>query len=278
MLSQDQFFALSSLLKDETAVVLETGKEYLVESRLSCLMREEGFATLSELIDTVLMRSNPGLNQKVLMALTTNETSFFRDLAAFELLKNTALPELLKARASTRTLTVWSAACSTGQEPYSLAISLRESIPDFGSWKVKIVASDLNPTVVARASRGVFSSLEVNRGLPVQLLLKHFTQDGDNYHLNKEVKSMVTFFEQNLIGDWPPGPVDVFFMRNVLIYFDTETKRRIFEKAKATLAPDGYLFLGTAETPCRIVDGFCKVPGATNVYRKEPKEPEENKG
>lgn len=277
MLSQDQFFALSSLLKDETAVVLETGKEYLVESRLSCLMREEGFATLSDLIDTVLMRSNPGLNQKVLMALTTNETSFFRDLAAFELLKNTALPELLKARASTRTLTVWSAACSTGQEPYSLAISLRESIPDFGSWKVKIMASDLNPTVVARASRGVFSSLEVNRGLPVQLLLKHFTQDGDNYHLNKEVKSMVTFFEQNLIGDWPPGPVDVFFMRNVLIYFDTETKRRIFEKAKATLAPDGYLFLGTAETPYRIVDGFCKIPGATNVYKKEHKEPEKNK-
>ncbi len=269
MLSQQQFSALSTMLKDETAVVLETGKEYLVESRLTCLMHEEGYATLSDLIDAVLLRANPSLNKKVLLALTTNETSFFRDLGAFELLKSKVIPEMLQSRASTRTLTLWSAACSAGQEPYSLAIALRESFPELASWKVKIMASDINPNMVARAARGVYSSLEVNRGLPIQLLLKHFTQQGDDYFVSSEIKSMISFFERNLIADWPPGPVDVLFMRNVLIYFDTDTKRRIFEKVKATLAPDGYLFLGTAETPYRIVEGFSKVMGASNVYQRE---------
>lgn len=269
MLSQQQFSALSGMLKDETAVVLDVGKEYLVESRLSCLMHEEGYATLSDLIDAVLLRANPRLNKRVLLALTTNETSFFRDLGAFELLKSKVLPELIQSRAGTKALTIWSAACSAGQEPYSLAIALKESFPELSSWRVKMMASDLNPGMVARAARGVYSSLEINRGLPVQLLLKHFTQHGDEYHLNADIKSMISFFEQNLIADWPTGPVDVLFMRNVLIYFDTETKRQIFEKAKEILAPDGYLFLGTAETPYRIVDGFNKVMGAANVYRRD---------
>lgn len=269
MLSQDQFSALSNLLKDETAVVLETGKEYLVESRLTCLAREEGFTTISDLIDTVLRRSNPGLNQKVLLALTTNETSFFRDLGAFEFLKSTVIPNLMRNRASTRSLTLWSAACSTGQEPYSIAMSLKDNFQDLDAWKVQILASDLNPRVVSKAAEGVYTSLEVNRGLPIQLLVKYFTQDGDFYKLHQEVKSKVSFFEQNLISPWPTTQVDVLFMRNVLIYFDTETKRAIFEKIKTVLAPDGYLFLGTAETPYRIVDGFVKVGGGFNVYQQE---------
>lgn len=272
MLSQDQFSALSNLLKDETAVVLETGKEYLVESRLTCLAREEGFTTISDLIDTVLRRSNPGLNQKVLLALTTNETSFFRDLGAFEFLKTTVIPNLMKERASTRALTLWSAACSTGQEPYSIALSLKDNFQELDAWKVQILASDLNPRVVSKAAEGVYTSLEVNRGLPVQLLVKYFTQVGDFYKLHQELKSKVSFFEQNLISPWPTTQVDVLFLRNVLIYFDTETKRAIFEKIKAVLAPDGYLFLGTAETPYRIVDGFVKVGGGINVYQQEVSE------
>lgn len=275
MLSQDQFSALSTLLKDETAVVLETGKEYLVESRLTCLAREEGFTTISDLIDTVLGRSNPNLNQKVLLALTTNETSFFRDLGAFELLKSTVIPNLIKNRAATRSLTFWSAACSTGQEPYSIAMSLAENFAELATWKVQILASDLNPRVVSKAAQGVYTSLEVNRGLPVQLLVKHFTQDGDFYKLHPALKSKVSFFEQNLISPWPTTPVDVLFMRNVLIYFDTETKRAIFEKIKSVLAPDGYLFLGTAETPYRIVEGFVKVGGGINVYQQEVSEGQE---
>lgn len=269
MLSQDQFSALSTLLKDETAVVLETGKEYLVESRLTCLAREEGFTTISDLIDTVLRRSNPNLNQKVLLALTTNETSFFRDLGAFELLKSSVIPNLINNRASTRSLTFWSAACSTGQEPYSIAMSLADNFPELATWKVQILASDLNPRVVSKADQGVYTSLEVNRGLPVQLLVKHFSQNGDLYQVHPELKSKVSFFEQNLISPWPTTLVDVLFMRNVLIYFDTETKRAIFEKIKSVLAPDGYLFLGTAETPYRIVEGFVKVGGGINVYQQE---------
>jgi len=275
MLSHEQFSALSSLLKDETAVVLDSGKEYLVESRLTCLMREEGFPTLGDMIDTVLQRSNPLLNKKVLLALTTNETSFFRDLAPFDFLKGTVLPEIMKNRAQTKTLTLWSAACSSGQEPYSMAIALKEACPDLASWRVKIMASDINPSVVSKAKEGVYSSLEVNRGLPIQLLLKYFHQKGEQFFVSEEIKSMVSFFEQNLIASWPATQVDVLFLRNVLIYFDTDTKRGLFEKVKAILAPDGYLFLGTAETPYRIVEGFAKVNGATNVYKKEPAGTEE---
>jgi len=232
-------------------------------------MREEGYSTLSDLIDAVIARVNPVLNQKVLLALTTNETSFFRDLAPFELLKSTVIPELMRKRASTKTLTVWSAACSTGQEPYSLAILLKDSFPALASWDVKILASDLNPGVVAKSQQGVYTSLEVNRGLPIQLLIKYFSQKGELFHVNDDVKSMIHFFQQNLIAPWPDTQVDVLFMRNVLIYFDTETKRQLFEKVKGVLAPDGYLFLGAAETPYRICEGFGKVTGAPNVYNLE---------
>ena len=269
MLTQDQFSALSTLLKSETAVVLENGKEYLVESRLTSLAHDEGFGSLGEMIDLVLRRSNPSLNQKVLLALTTNETSFFRDLSAYEFLKSTALPEIIKSRAATKSLTIWSAACSTGQEPYSIAMSMAENFSELSQWNVRVLASDLNPKIVKKAVQGMYTSLEVNRGLPIQLLVKYFTQDGDTYHLRPEIKDKVSFFEQNLIGTWPTTPVDILFMRNVLIYFDTETKRQIFEKVKSVLAPDGYLFLGVAETPYRITEGFTKVTPTTNVYKKE---------
>ena len=269
MLTQEQFSALSSLLKNETAVVLEAGKEYLVESRLTYLAHEEGFPNLSEMIEEVLRHSNPPLNKKVLLALTTHETSFFRDLSAFEFFKSTAVVELLKNRANTKSLTIWSAACSTGQEPYSIALSLKEYFPQLNDWRVRILASDLNPKIVRKAEQGVYTSLEINRGLPIQLLVKYFTQSGDNYHISPDIKRDVSFFEQNLIATWPTTPVDILFMRNVLIYFDTDTKRQIFEKIKTVLTPDGYLFLGVAETPYRIVEGFTKVTGSTNIYRRD---------
>jgi chemotaxis protein methyltransferase CheR len=268
-LSQDQFNALSTLLKAETAVVLEPGKEYLVESRLSKLIREEGFNDLSALLNKVLLRSDPELNKKVLMALTTNETSFFRDLAPFEFLKKHAIPELMKKRASTKKLTLWSAACSTGQEPYSLAILLRDSFPELNTWQISVLASDLNPSVVSKAAQGTYSSLEVNRGLPIQLLLKYFTQKNDSFLISTDLQKIVSFFDLNLLSPWPKEKVDVLFLRNVLIYFDVETKKAIFEKVKKTLASDGYLFLGTAETPFRIAEGFARVEGVNNVFRLE---------
>lgn len=271
MLSEQQFSQLSNLLKDETAVVLGSGKEYLVEARLTSLMREEGFATLSDLIEEVLRRSNPRLNQKVLLALTTNETSFFRDLAPFELLKNKLVPELMTRRAATKSITAWCAACSTGQEPYSLAMLMKQAFPQLSDWSVKILASDLNPSVVQKAKKGVYSSLEVNRGLPATMLVQFFTQQGDLFSINEDLKRWITFFDHNLISSWNIPQVDILFMRNVLIYFDTDTKRQLFEKIKGVLAPDGYLFLGTAESPYRIVEGFSKVEGAANVYRRDEK-------
>jgi len=271
MLSEQQFSQLSNLLKDETAVVLGSGKEYLVEARLTSLMREEGFATLSDLIEEVLRRSNPRLNQKVLLALTTNETSFFRDLAPFELLRNKLIPELMARRATAKSITAWCAACSTGQEPYSLAMLMKQGFPQLSDWSVKILASDLNPNVVQKARKGVYSSLEVNRGLPATMLVQFFTQQGDLFSINEDLKRWITFFDQNLISSWNIPQVDILFMRNVLIYFDTDTKRQLFEKIKGVLAPDGYLFLGTAESPYRIVEGFSKVEGAANVYRRDEK-------
>lgn len=269
MLSEQQFSALSTLLKNETAVVLEAGKEYLVESRLTSLMREEGFPSLADLVDVVLQKTNPQLNKKVLLALTTNETSFFRDIAVFDICKTTLIPQLIKNRATTRTLSIWSAACSTGQEPYSIAILLQDNFPELASWKINILASDLNPYVVAKAKEGIYTSLEVNRGLPIQLLLKYFHQEGNVFHINDSIKARVSFFEKNLLAPWPSVPIDAIFIRNVLIYFDSETKRQIFEKVKTVLAPDGCLFLGTAETPYRLADGFAKVPGGANVYQRE---------
>jgi chemotaxis protein methyltransferase CheR len=270
MLSEQQFSQLSDLLKDETAVVLGNGKEYLVESRLASLMRDEGYNSLSDMIDAVLRRSNPALNQRVLLALTTNETSFFRDIGPFELLRSKLLPPMLAARSQSRALTAWSAACSTGQEPYSIAMMLCDSFPEVESWRLSILASDLNPQVVERGRQGVYSVLEVNRGLPEKLKEKYFTKHGELFTISERLRSMVRFFEQNLISNWSVPQVDLLFMRNVLIYFDTETKRALFERIRGVLAPDGYLFLGTAESPYRIVEGFLKVEGAGNIYRLDP--------
>jgi chemotaxis protein methyltransferase CheR len=268
-LSVQQFTSLSTLLKSETAVVLETGKEYLVETRLSNLAKEEGFESLSALVDAVLTRRHPDLKKKVLLALTTNETSFFRDLAPFNALKTVIIPELMQNRQNQRTLELWSAACSTGQEPYSLAMLLLDSFPQLASWKLCIHASDLNPAVVQRAEQGVYSSLEVNRGLPVQMLIKFFNQSGTEYTLKPEVKKLVSFFPLNLLSAWPSVQIDILFLRNVLIYFDAETKKQMFDKVHQVLAPDGYLFLGTAETPYRIHDGFSRVAvGTATVYKK----------
>jgi chemotaxis protein methyltransferase CheR len=269
ILSPQQFNGLSNLLKNETAVILDTGKEYLVETRLSNLAREEGFSTLSDLIDAVLTKHNPQLKTKVLLALTTNETSFFRDLAPFNALQSTIIPQLLKSRESTRRLTIWSAACSAGQEPYSLAMLLRETFPQLASWNLSILASDLNPTVVAKAKEGSYTSIEVNRGLPIQYLLKYFEQKGSEYVIKPVLRDAITFFPLNLLHPWPSTQVDILFLRNVLIYFDVETKRQMFDKVYNVLAPDGYLFLGTAETPYRIHDGFNRITvGSATIYQK----------
>jgi chemotaxis protein methyltransferase CheR len=198
-----------------------------------------------------------GLHRQAVEALTTNETSFFRDFHPFEALKKFALPDLIARRAAERELSIWCAACSSGQEPYSLAMLIREGFPQLASWKVTILGTDLSTEILARAREGRYSQLEVNRGLPASLLVKYFQKQGGEWYLRDDIRRMVDYQSVNLASAWPfLLPVDVVMMRNVLIYFGVETKKEILAKMRRVLKPDGYLFLGAAETTFSIDDSF----------------------
>lgn len=260
---------IRELVLKESAIVLDTSKGYLIESRLSPVARQNGLCSLDDLVETLIRRPNPELRRQVVEALTTNETSFFRDLHPFELLRAVVLPELVNRRGAQRTLTIWSAACSTGQEPYTIAILLREQFPQLSNWRIKILASDLSQQVLDRAKQGIFSQNDVNRGLPAPQLVKYFTREGTNWRIKDEIRQAVEFFPMNLIGTWPTlPPVDVVFLRNVLIYFDSPTKKMILDRARRLLPADGFLFLGGAETTLNLHDGFQRLQHERGVcYR-----------
>lgn len=254
---------------ERSAIVVEPGKEYLVESRLGPLAREAGLNDIDSLVSQVKGDPTGPLARRMVEAMTTNETSFFRDLHPWEALKKVLLPELVERGRATKTVKIWCAAASTGQEPYTIAMTLRESLPDFAAWRVEIVATDLNAAVLERARRGVYSQLEVNRGLPAPMLVRYFTREGVEWVIKPELRSMVTFRELNLVGSAPmPSGNDIVFMRNVLIYFDLETKRQILSRVRDALVPRGTLFLGGAETTISLVDSFDnRRIGNTIVYR-----------
>lgn len=251
-LSPAEFARLAEIVRGDSAIVLETGKEYLVTSRLGSLIRREGLASFGELIARIDAPGGRRLRLAVIDAMTTNETSFFRDGHPWETLRTQLLPALFEARQSTRRVVIWCAAASTGQEPYSLAMTLREHFADvLAEIDVKIVATDLSPSAYARAEAGRFSQLEVNRGLPAMLLAKYFTRAGTEWRISDSVRELVEFRTGNLIDalDWARMPTfDAVFMRNVLIYFDAATKAEIFERVRGRLRPDGFLMLGSAET------------------------------
>jgi len=208
------------------------------------------------------MQAEPfqGLHRKAVEAMTTNETSFFRDFHPFEALKKFVLPDLLALRSAERTLNIWCAASSSGQEPYSLGMLIRENFPQLLSWKLRILATDLSTEVLARAREGRYSQLEVNRGLPANLLVKYFQKQGCDWYLRDEIRRMVDFQIVNLSNAWPAlPPVDIVMIRNVLIYFGIETKKEILAKVRRVLKPDGYLFLGGAETTFSIDESFERV-------------------
>ncbi|MFN8545612.1 MAG: protein-glutamate O-methyltransferase CheR [Candidatus Binatia bacterium] len=252
-----EFEYIQKLVRERSAIVLEDGKVYLADSRLAPLAREEGFQSITELVAQLRGERFGRLHRRVVEAMTTNETSFFRDLHPFEALRSAIFPELVGRRATTRTLDIWCAASSTGQEPYSLALTIREHFPALATWNVRITATDLNTEVLARAGRGTYSQLEVNRGLPAPMLVKYFERKGLEWQLKDDVRRLVTFRELNLAESWPTmGPLDLVMLRNVLIYFDVETKRAILGKVRRLLRPDGYLFLGGAETTINLDDGF----------------------
>jgi chemotaxis protein methyltransferase CheR len=241
-----------------SGIVLETGKEYLVDARLGPVAQRLGLASIGDLV--IRMRRDPGLEPQIVEAMTTNETTFFRDVTPFEALRLHVLPALIKARRASTQLRIWCAASSTGQEPYSIAMSIAEHFPELASWDVQIIASDLSQDVLERARGARYTQLEVNRGLPIQLLMKHFEKHGSEWHLKRGIADRVQFRQVNLIQPWPPFlPLDIVFIRNVMIYFDVETKRGIMQRVTRVLRPDGYLFLGTAETTMNLGHEFERI-------------------
>ena len=256
----NDFAYVRELLRERTAVVLGDDKDYLVESNLMPIVYEDGFESLTELIAQLRAVPYSPLHQRVVEAMTNNETSFFRDLHPFEALKRTLLPALVENRKASRTLNIWSAVCSSGQEPYSIAMILRDSFPELSQWTLNIFASDISESMLKRAQGGLYSQHEVNRGLPVTLLLKYFEKQGHDWQISNDLRHMVTFRAINLAAHWPFLPnMDVIFLRNVLIYFDVETKKTILKKMRRLLQPDGYLILGSAETTLNLDEAFQRI-------------------
>ena len=256
-LSATDFDYVRNLVKERSAIVLEPSKTYLVDSRLTPLVRKQNLASLGELVARLRSERFGELHRSVIEAMTTNETSFFRDVHPFEAFKKKILPELIAKRSAERALTIWCGACSSGQEPYSIAMLLRDSFPELAAWRVQIVATDLSTEILDRAKRGAFTQLEVNRGLPAPMLVRYFTRNGLEWQVSDQVRNMITFRELNLIEAWPSMPrADVVFLRNVLIYFDIPTKKTILAKIRQVMRPDGYLFLGGAETTMNRDEAF----------------------
>ena len=269
-IGKHEFDAIRQLLRSRTGIVLGAGKEYFVELRLGALAIEEGFGTVSKLIDAFHTEEPWGvLHRRVVETLAISETSFFRDLHPFDELRRTILPELIARRSEERRLDVWCAACSSGQEPYSLAMLMRESFPMLGVWNVNLLATDFSNAMLRRAREGLYSQIEVNRGLPAPCLVRHFTKDGHEWRVRDWIKQMVEFKELNLIQPWPAlPPMDIVFLRNVLIYFDGEARRQVLRSLLRVLKPDGWLFLGGGETTLVLDETFEAVSlGRVVAYR-----------
>ena len=259
---------LRKLLKERSGLDLSADKQYLVESRLLPLARRSSLAGIPELVLRMKGGDAEVLTAGVVEAMTTNETFFFRDKLPFEHLKEAILPALAQARAARRSLRIWCAASSTGQEPYSIAMCLKEAGPMFAGWRIEIVATDLSLAVLEKSKAGLFSQFEVQRGLPIQMLVKYFTQTGELWQLNAEIRDMVQHRPLNLLKDFSHlGTFDVIFCRNVLIYFDQNTKTGIFERISRMLEPDGVLALGAAESVVGITNAFKPYPDRRGFYR-----------
>jgi chemotaxis protein methyltransferase CheR len=266
-LTAQEFAFISGLVRRDAAIVLEAGKEYLVEARLLPLARQSGLPSVSEFVARAQQRPEPEVHRKIVDALTTNETSFFRDGEPFKQLVDTVLPDLLVRRATTRSIKVWSAASSSGQEPYTIAMVLQDNLPP--GWSFDIVGTDISTEMLTRAEAGQYTQLEVNRGLPAPLLVKHFERNGAHWQIAQALRKHTSFRRLNLAAPFPSmGPFDIVFIRNVLIYFDVQTKRTVLQRVAGTLRPDGWLFLGSAETTIGIDDRFERVvAGRTSAYK-----------
>jgi chemotaxis protein methyltransferase CheR len=261
---------LRKILKERSGLDLSADKQYLVESRLVPLARKAGLPGIPELV-AKMKGGADRLTADVVEAMTTNETFFFRDKIPFDHLRETILPALKQTRASRKSIRIWSAASSTGQEPYSIAMCLKEQAAQLAGWRFEIVATDLSQEVLEKSKAGIYSQFEVQRGLPIQLLVKYFTQTGELWQINADIRGMVAHRPLNLLQDFSHlGKFDVIFCRNVLIYFDQETKTSIFERVSRIIEPDGMLMLGAAESVVGITDAFRPYPDKRGLYQPNP--------
>jgi len=262
----DDFDYISRLLKERSGLVLTKDKSYLLESRLMPLARKRGFKGLDDLVAAV-RRRDMSVERAVVDAMTTNESFFFRDNKPFDQFRTIVLPNLLKARASKKSFRIWSAACSSGQEPYSLAMILREEAARLAGWRVEIVGTDISDDILKKAKAGTYSQFEVQRGMPMTLLVKYFKKKDENWTIDPSIGSMVQFREWNLLNDLKAlGSFDVVFCRNVLIYFDQPTKTKVLRNIASLMPDDAVLYLGGAETVLGISDQFKPVPGQRGIY------------
>lgn len=264
----EDFEFLSAMLKERSGLMLTSDKVYLLESRLTPIARQQGFENLDGLVQKLRVSRGGALAESVTEAMTTNESFFFRDTTPFELFKSYVLPVMRTNRATQRRMRIWCAAASTGQEPYSLAIILKELSAQWAGWNIEIIGTDLSSEVLDKAQAGLYSQFEVQRGLPIQMLMKYFKQEGDLWRINQDIRSMVKYRTFNLLEPYQAlGTFDVIFCRNVLIYFDQPTKGGVLDRMRRQLADDGTLFLGAAETVLGITDKFKPVRGQRGMYQ-----------
>lgn len=263
----EDFDLFAKIVYQRSGLVLTKEKAYLLDSRLMPVARRWNLASLDELAGVIRQRADEALLADITDAMTTNESSFFRDQRPFDQFRQIVLPKFLAARATTRKLRIWSAACSNGQEPYSLAMILDEEAAKMPGWTVEIVATDLCRDVLDKAKQGVYTQFEVQRGLPIQMLVKHFTQIGDKWQISKAMQSKIRFQQFNLLESMAGlGQFDIVFCRNVLIYFDQPTKAKVLENMARQMAGDGVLYLGGAETVLGITQAFKPMEGQRGLY------------
>jgi len=265
--SPQDFDFISTLIKSRSGLVLTPDKAYLLESRLMPVARKHGLKGLDELIGVMRTRKEEALIIEVTEAMTTNESFFFRDIKPFDLLRDEVLPPLLEKRAAQKHLRVWCAAASSGQEPYSIAIVLKELGAKMAGWKVDMVGTDISHDILNKAKGGQYSQFEVQRGMPITLLLKYFDKKDETWQIKDEIRNMVQYKYWNLLDDLKQlGGFDIVFCRNVLIYFDAETKGKVLENISQLMPKDGMLFLGGAETVLGVTEKFKPVQGQRGVY------------
>ncbi len=261
------FHFVAEMLYKRSGLVVGEEKAYLLESRLNSVARRWEFKTFDDLVASLRGPNAEKLTVDVVEAMTTNESFFFRDQKPFDQLRDIVLPQLIESRASQRRLRIWSAACASGQEPYTIAMILKEMSAKLAGWNLEILATDLSNEILEKSRSGVYTQFEVQRGLPINLLVKHFTKVGDKWEISSDIKQMVKFKQLNLLNPLVGlGKFDVIFCRNVLIYFDPPTKSKVLSAAAGVMESDGYLYLGGAETVLGVCDRFQLLAGQRGLY------------